>query len=194
LASRVPTASPRFFRSRVARTLRSALRQILTVGAPKGRPGCSGGELRPRRCGPLKKTSYRCRAVGDGLTILSTSTIEEARQVLEEDSLIKRGLRTSELRKWELREGRIDFCLRTSVSRYSLGWQILARTSVRAQQTQPVPITARCSRQPKSIGYSDVHSCIEKGLTVWDSSNVTQGGPTTFRDPSQRSQVAGRRP
>ena len=58
--------------------------------------------------------------VGDGLTILSTSTIEEARQAMEEEPLIKRGLRTFELRKWELREGRIDISLRASVGRYSL--------------------------------------------------------------------------
>jgi uncharacterized protein len=58
--------------------------------------------------------------VGDGLTILSTSTIEEARLVMEEEPLIKRGLRTFELRKWELREGQIDISLRASVSRYSL--------------------------------------------------------------------------
>jgi uncharacterized protein len=58
--------------------------------------------------------------VGDGLTILSTSTIEEARQAMEEEPLIKRRLRTFELRKWELREGRIDISLRASVGRYSL--------------------------------------------------------------------------
>ena len=58
--------------------------------------------------------------VGDGLTILSTDTIEEARQAMEDEPLIKRGLRTFELRRWELREGRIDSSLRASVSRYSL--------------------------------------------------------------------------
>jgi uncharacterized protein len=58
--------------------------------------------------------------VGDGLTILSTSTIEEARRAMEEEPLIKRGLRTFELQKWELREGRIEISLRASVSRYSL--------------------------------------------------------------------------
>ena len=58
--------------------------------------------------------------VGDGLMILSTSTIEEARQAMEEEPLIKRGLRTFELRKWELREGRMDISLRSSLSRYSL--------------------------------------------------------------------------
>src|ERR1700685_4008122 len=55
--------------------------------------------------------------VGDGLTILSTSSIEEARLALEEEPLIKRGLRSFELRKWELREGRIDISLSASVSR-----------------------------------------------------------------------------
>jgi uncharacterized protein YciI len=58
--------------------------------------------------------------VGDGLTILSTSTIEEARKAMEEEPLIKRGLRSFEIKTWELREGRIDISLRASVSRYSL--------------------------------------------------------------------------
>ena len=58
--------------------------------------------------------------VGDGLTILSTDTIDEARQAMEDEPLIKRGLRTFELKKWELREGRMDITLRASVSRYSL--------------------------------------------------------------------------
>jgi hypothetical protein len=39
---------------------------------------------------------------------------------MEEEPLIERGLRTFELRKWELREGRIDISLRASVGRYSL--------------------------------------------------------------------------
>jgi uncharacterized protein len=58
--------------------------------------------------------------VGDGLTILSTSTIEEACQAMEDEPLIKRGPRSFELGKWEPREGRIDISLRASVSRYSL--------------------------------------------------------------------------
>jgi len=58
--------------------------------------------------------------VGDGLTILSTDTIDEARQAMEDEPLIKRGLRTFELKKWELREGWMDISLRASVSRYSL--------------------------------------------------------------------------
>jgi len=58
--------------------------------------------------------------VGDGLAILSTNTIEEARLAMEEKPRIKGGLRGFELRKWELREGRIDISLRASVSRFSL--------------------------------------------------------------------------
>jgi hypothetical protein len=55
--------------------------------------------------------------VGDGLTILSTSTIDEARQAMQDEPLIKRGLRTFELRKWELREGgSISRCTRPSAS------------------------------------------------------------------------------
>jgi hypothetical protein len=42
---------------------------------------------------------------------------------MEEEPLVKRQLRTFELRKWELREGRINISLRASVSRYSLGCQ-----------------------------------------------------------------------
>jgi uncharacterized protein YciI len=58
--------------------------------------------------------------VGDGLTILSTATIEEAQTAMKEEPLIKRGLRTFELRKWELREGRMTITLHASISKYSL--------------------------------------------------------------------------
>ena len=58
--------------------------------------------------------------VGDGLTIPSIATMEEARQAMEEEPLIKRGLRTFELRRWELREGRMTVTLRASTSSYSL--------------------------------------------------------------------------
>jgi uncharacterized protein YciI len=58
--------------------------------------------------------------VGDGLTILSTATIGEAQKVMEEEPLVKRGLRTFELRKWELREGRMTINLSASTSTYSL--------------------------------------------------------------------------
>jgi hypothetical protein len=58
--------------------------------------------------------------VGDGLTILSTPTIEAAESLMREEPLIKRGLRTFELRKWELREGRMTITLHASTSEYSL--------------------------------------------------------------------------
>jgi uncharacterized protein len=58
--------------------------------------------------------------VGDGLTILSTPTIEAAERLMREEPLIKRGLRTFELRKWELREGRMTITLHASTSGYSL--------------------------------------------------------------------------
>jgi uncharacterized protein len=58
--------------------------------------------------------------VGDGLTILSTSTIEQAENLMKQEPLIKRGLRKFELRKWELREGRMTVTLDASTSKYSL--------------------------------------------------------------------------
>ena len=59
--------------------------------------------------------------VGDGLTILSTDTIEEARRLMEEEPLVKRGLRRFELHRWELREGRITVNLNASRSAFNLG-------------------------------------------------------------------------
>jgi hypothetical protein len=70
--------------------------------------------------GPPARSSRKASSSGTGLTVLSTSTIEEARQAMEAEPLIKRGLRTVVFRKWEVREGRIDISLRASVSRYSL--------------------------------------------------------------------------
>jgi uncharacterized protein len=58
--------------------------------------------------------------VGDGLTILSTPTMEEAESLMKQEPLIKRGLRKFELRKWELREGRMTITLDASTSQYSL--------------------------------------------------------------------------
>jgi uncharacterized membrane protein YphA (DoxX/SURF4 family) len=43
--------------------------------------------------------------VGDGLTILQTSTIEDARVLMQAEPLIQRALREFDLRPWELREG-----------------------------------------------------------------------------------------
>jgi hypothetical protein len=45
--------------------------------------------------------------VGDGLTILSTGTINEARQAMEEKPLIRRGLRTFELRNGNYAKARL---------------------------------------------------------------------------------------
>jgi uncharacterized protein len=67
--------------------------------------------------GPFIEEGVR---VGDGLTILSTATIEEAQTAMADEPLVKRGLRTFELRKWELREGRITISLNASTSTYSL--------------------------------------------------------------------------
>jgi hypothetical protein len=46
--------------------------------------------------------------------------IDEVRPAMEEAPLIRRGLRTFELRKWELREGWIRISLRATISRYPL--------------------------------------------------------------------------
>ena len=52
--------------------------------------------------------------VGDGLTILRTNTLEGARTLMENEPLIKMGLRTFDLRPWELREGRMVVMLNLS--------------------------------------------------------------------------------
>ncbi|WP_158792866.1 YciI family protein [Granulicella sp. L60] len=67
--------------------------------------------------GPFIQTGV---LVGDGLTILQTKTIEEARALMENEPLIKLGLRTFDLRPWELREGQIAATLNVSTSRFSL--------------------------------------------------------------------------
>jgi uncharacterized protein len=58
--------------------------------------------------------------VGDGLSIFNTSDEAEARRWAEEEPLIKRGLRSYELRRWELREGRINVELSLSRSAVAL--------------------------------------------------------------------------
>jgi uncharacterized protein YciI len=58
--------------------------------------------------------------VGDGLTILQTSTLEEARALMSAEPLIKRGLREFDLRPWELREGRMMITLNSSTSSFRL--------------------------------------------------------------------------
>ena len=58
--------------------------------------------------------------VGDGLTILQTTTLEEARALMSAEPLIKRGLREFDLRPWELREGRMMITLNSSTSSFRL--------------------------------------------------------------------------
>jgi uncharacterized protein len=58
--------------------------------------------------------------VGDGLTILNTSTADEARALMEAEPLIKRGLRGFALHTWELREGRMTVTLNASTSSFGL--------------------------------------------------------------------------
>ena len=58
--------------------------------------------------------------VGDGLTILSVATIEEAQRAMETEPLIKHGLRRFDLRKWELREVRMTITLSAATSSYRL--------------------------------------------------------------------------
>ena len=58
--------------------------------------------------------------VGDGLTILQTKTIEEARILMENEPLIKLGLRKFDLHPWELREGSINVTLNASTSSFGL--------------------------------------------------------------------------
>jgi uncharacterized protein YciI len=58
--------------------------------------------------------------VGDGLSILNTSDEAEARRWMDEEPLIKRGLRTYDPRRWELREGRITVALSLSRSAVDL--------------------------------------------------------------------------
>ena len=57
---------------------------------------------------------------GDGLTILQTSTIEEADALMQAEPLIQRGLRQFDLRPWELREGRMTITLNGSTSGFRL--------------------------------------------------------------------------
>jgi uncharacterized protein YciI len=58
--------------------------------------------------------------VGDGLTILQTDTIEQARALMDAEPLTAGGFRQYELRPWELREGRITVTLNASASSFHL--------------------------------------------------------------------------
>jgi uncharacterized protein YciI len=56
--------------------------------------------------------------VGDGLTILNTSTLDEARALILAEPLVKRGFREFQLHTWELREGRMMVTLNASTSNF----------------------------------------------------------------------------
>jgi uncharacterized protein len=58
--------------------------------------------------------------VGDGLTILRTGTLEEARKLMEEEPLVKRGLRKFDLHVWELREGSMTFHINASTTSFQI--------------------------------------------------------------------------
>ena len=58
--------------------------------------------------------------VGDGLTIFNVGTIDEARTLMAQEPLTKRGLRTFEMHAWELREGVMNVQLHASTSTYRM--------------------------------------------------------------------------
>jgi uncharacterized protein len=58
--------------------------------------------------------------VGDGLTILRTETIEQARALMDAEPLTAGGFRQYELRSRELREGRITVTLSASAGSFHL--------------------------------------------------------------------------
>jgi uncharacterized protein len=58
--------------------------------------------------------------VGDGLTILQTRTIQDADALMQAEPLIRRGLRKSDLRPWELRESRRTIVLNAATSSFRL--------------------------------------------------------------------------
>jgi hypothetical protein len=57
--------------------------------------------------GPLSDSSGVLR--GDGLTILRTASVEEARKIAEADPFIVNGLRTFDIKEWTLMEGSFGF-------------------------------------------------------------------------------------
>ncbi|MFE4174067.1 YciI family protein [Streptomyces sp. NPDC056909] len=59
--------------------------------------------------------------VGDGLTILNTDSLDEARELLTDEPLCQRGLRSFDGPfPWELREGHIPIALDASSSSFRL--------------------------------------------------------------------------
>jgi uncharacterized protein len=58
--------------------------------------------------------------VGDGLTIFNVAQEADVHKLMAEEPLVKRGLRSYSVRKWELREGKISIDLFLSQSRFGL--------------------------------------------------------------------------
>jgi uncharacterized protein len=58
--------------------------------------------------------------VGDGLTIFNVATEDDVRILMDAEPLTSLGMRTYEIRRWELREGRIPVDLLCSKSKFSL--------------------------------------------------------------------------
>jgi uncharacterized protein len=58
--------------------------------------------------------------MGDGLTIFNVAEETDVHKLMAEEPLVKRGLRSYSVRKWELREGKISIDLFLSQSRFGL--------------------------------------------------------------------------
>jgi len=58
---------------------------------------------------------------GEGMLIFRASSLEEAREMAAGDPIIRVGLRTAEVRQWELNEGGFTVSVRYSNSRFELG-------------------------------------------------------------------------
>jgi len=60
-------------------------------------------------------------AITGGLTVIRADSFESAHVVMAPEPYVKAGLRTYQLRKWTLNEGRIDVHLNLSNSTFSVG-------------------------------------------------------------------------
>jgi uncharacterized protein len=58
--------------------------------------------------------------VGDGMTIFNVATEDAARALMDDEPWTRRGLRTYQLRQWELREGRMTVELDATSSRFRI--------------------------------------------------------------------------
>ena len=122
--------------------------------------------------------------VGDGLTILQTSTLEEAHALMSAEPLIKRGLREFNLRPWELREGRMIITLNSSTSSFRLECPSGVPICPSASGERFARITATmATRGVTSATIKHVHA-----LTIGVA--VLQRGPVEWQGPHpQRTHV-----